>query len=37
MSKMIPFVIMPMDVTAQNACKHKEIYSFQSAEDLRPV
>ena len=37
MSKMISFVIMPMDVTAQNACKHKEIYSFQSAEDLRPV
>ena len=37
MSKMIAFVIMPMDVTAQNACKRTEIYSIQSAEDLRPV
>ena len=37
MSEMISFVIMPMDVTAQNACKHREIYHFQSTEDLRPV
>ena len=31
---MISSVIMPMDITAQNACKPNEIYSFQSAEDL---